>query len=279
MITVLLALGASLSWGTADFMAGLQARRWPLLTVVIATQLSGAIGLGIVVAIRGDGPPDATAIAFACAAGVTGAAGIAGFYRALATGTMSVVAPLLATGTIVPVLVGFGRGERPSAPQLAGMAVAAIGALAVVRIETGHDRGTGSRGAVLLALGAALLVGLTLTGLALGAEGDAYWSVLLYRCVTFGVATGAALALRRSTSAPPSAIPVLALVGILDALGMVLFAVASDRGLLSVVAVLAALYPVVTASLAHAQLGERLRPAQLGAVLLVLGGIAAISAG
>lgn len=276
---VLLALGASLAWGCADYVAGLQSRARPLLTVVLLTQLAGVMAMAFVVGVRGEGLPGRLAVALACLAGVAGAGAIAAFYRAMATGQMSIVAPLVATSTAVPVLVGFARGERPSALQLAGMAAAGVGVVVVLRSEAGGDTTRGGREALVLSLLAAALFGLVLSGLAVGADDDPYWTVLLYRLVSGSLAAAAVLALRHRPGVPLAAIPALAAVGVLDAGATVLFAVSTNHGLLTVVAVLASLYPIVTAGLAHAQLGERLRPVQLAAVLVVLAGVGAISAG
>ena len=58
-----------------------------------------------------------------------------------------------------------------------------------------------------------------------------------------------------------------------------LFGLASTRGLLSVVSVLASLYPVVLVALARVLLHERIAQHQLAGVAVALGGVALISAG
>lgn len=280
MIPVVLALCASLGWGCSDFIAGLQARARPILTVLLATQLTGLVAMGIVVLARGDGPPGGAAVLFPCLSGVAGVLGFGFFYRALATGRMSIVAPLIATSAIVPVLLGFARGERPSALQLAGMVAAGVGVLVVVRAEGDEEDADGSaRKAVLLALAGALVFGFALAGLAVGSDDDPYWTVLFYRVVAAATTIAVVAAVRHRPHVPLVAAPALLAVGVLDTTSTALFAVAANKGLLSVVSVLASLYPVVTIALAHAHLGERLRPVQLTAVAIVLAGIAALSAG
>ena len=59
----------------------------------------------------------------------------------------------------------------------------------------------------------------------------------------------------------------------------VLFGLASTRGFLSVVSVLAALYPVVTVALAAVVLHERIAPSQRLGVAGALAGAALITAG
>lgn len=128
MLAVALALASSVCWGLADFGAGLRSRQIALLTVLV---VSSAAALPVVLAVvllwgepvpaLGDFVPPA---AFA---GASGAVGIAAFYRALAVGTMSVVAPISATAAVVPVTVGLAAGERPSVAQAVGVALALVG--------------------------------------------------------------------------------------------------------------------------------------------------------
>jgi uncharacterized membrane protein len=70
----------------------------------------------------------------------------------------------------------------------------------------------------------------------------------------------------------------LAIVGVLDILANGFFALAATKGLVSVVAVLASLYPVITVVLARLILKERLRGIQRVGAALALAGAALISA-
>src|SRR3954466_11168939 len=123
MAAVVLGLASSLVWGFSDFFGGLQSRHRPVLAVLAATQSAGLV-LGIVVAaLRGGGPPAAGGwIAWAAAGGLLGIAGLAAFYRGLATGNMGVVAPISSAAAIVPLVVGLASGQRPHAAQAVGIA-------------------------------------------------------------------------------------------------------------------------------------------------------------
>ena len=72
---------------------------------------------------------------------------------------------------------------------------------------------------------------------------------------------------------------VVVLVGIGDLAGNVLFAAASAQGLVSIVSVLASLYPIVAVLLARTIVGERIARPQQAGVALTLAGVAMISAG
>jgi drug/metabolite transporter (DMT)-like permease len=58
-----------------------------------------------------------------------------------------------------------------------------------------------------------------------------------------------------------------------------MFAAGSQRGLVSVVAVLGSLYPVVTVALASGVLGERMGRVQAAGAGVALAGVALIAAG
>lgn len=279
MLGPLLALGASLSWGLGDFLGGLRARRLPLLTVLVVSQAAGVASIALVVAARGEGAPGGRHLAYAALAGLVGAVGLAALYRGLAVGAMSVVAPLAATAAVVPVVAGLARGERPSAVQGAGIALALVGVLLAAREPSaGRGRSDVATG-VGLALVAALCFGLLLVALDAASEGDALWATLAMRATSFSLLAVAALALRPSLAFGERDLVALALVGVLDTAGNALFALASTESLLSVASVLAQLYPVVTVLLARLVLSERIARAQGVGVVAALAGVALITAG
>jgi drug/metabolite transporter (DMT)-like permease len=99
------------------------------------------------------------------------------------------------------------------------------------------------------------------------------------RTTSFGVLAATAVVLRASVVPGRADLPTLLVVGLLDTAGNALFALASTESLLSVAAVLAQVYPVVTVILARVVLGERIaRPQQVG-VVAALVGVTLITAG
>ena len=94
---------------------------------------------------------------------------------------------------------------------------------------------------------------------------------------------GAAVRRRGGGGAPASAAPArgqlafVVAVGIGDTIGNVLFAASSGHGLVSLTAVLASLYPIVTVILAAAVLRERVAPLQRAGIALTLAGVVLIS--
>jgi drug/metabolite transporter (DMT)-like permease len=274
-----LALAASLSWGVGDFLAGLSSRKLQVLTVLVVSQAAGLTSLAVIVAVRGNGPPEARYLVYASLAGIAGAVGLAALYRGLAVGSMSVVAPISATAAVIPVVGGVVTGERPSAAQGAGIALALGGVVLASREERPDGGGRGVAEGVGLALVAALGFGLLLFALGEASEADALWATLAMRTTSFSLLALAALILRPSFGVGRDQVPVLALIGILDAAGNALFALATTESLLSVAAVLAQLYPVVTVLLARVILGERISRPQQAGVVGAFAGIALITAG
>lgn len=279
MLGPLLALGASISWGLGDFLGGLRTRRLPLLTVLVVSQAAGVLSIALVVGVRGQGPPDARQLAYAALAGVAGAGGLAALYRGLAVGAMSVVAPLAATAAVVPIAAGLLTGERPSAAQGAGIALALVGVIMAAREPSGEGARSELATGVGLALVAALCFGFLLVALDAASEGDALWATLAMRVTSFTLLGAVALAARPSLALGERDLAALLLVGLLDTAGNALFALASTESLLSVASVLAQLYPVVTVLLARLVLAERIARIQAAGVVAALAGVALITAG
>jgi len=293
---VLLALASSLVWGVADFGAGLASRRRAVLTVLAVSSVASFPVVVAVVALRGEPPPGAMPAVLAALAAVAGTAGIAAFYRGLAVGTMSVVAPISSTGAVLPVAFGIASGERPSALQGAGVALALAGVILASR-EAAHAADADALGAaeadtaasgggprrtsagVGLALVAAVGFGGFFIGIDAASDADPWWAILVQRGTGLALILTAAAILRPCLRVSAGEGGTLAVIGLLDMAANLLFALASTYGLVSLVGLLGSLYPVVTVLLARGVLGERLAPAQWAGVGAALAGVAMISAG
>ena len=280
MLGLGLGLTSSLCWGVSDFIGGLSARRLPLLFVMVSSQ---AVGLAVVigvVAIRGTGAPALVRLLPAVGGGLAGIAALTSFYRALAIGTMSVVAPIAATGVSVPVVVGIARGDHPAASQLIGIVIAVIGVVLASR-EHGpgvEDRGA-SRASVALALLAAAGFGCYFVGVQSSARADPMWALLASRVAGVALLLVVAAVQGGIAVARPGRLWPLALMGVLDVSATGFYAVATRHGLLSVVSVAASLYPLATVLLARVVLGERVRRVQELGIAAALAGVVLMAAG
>lgn len=279
MIAVILALGAAVAWGAADFLGGLKSRAVATIVVVALAQAAGLALVAGVVAARGEGPPETLFFAYAALAGVAGAVGIGALYRGLAVGAMSIVAPITATGAVIPVVVGVATGERPTALQGAGLVLALGGVGLAARQHRSEELRARVAAGVGLALLAAIGIGSFLLALDAASEGGVAWALLVQRMVCLGLVLVAAALVRPEFSLARFDVAPMLAIGVLDMSANALFALASTRGLVSVVAVLASLYPVTTVMLARLLLGERIARAQQVGVVGALSGVVLITAG
>jgi drug/metabolite transporter (DMT)-like permease len=276
---VALGLAASISWGIADFLGGLKTRQLNVLVVLVISQGVGALLLAVVVALRGEGPPELHYLIYGALAGLCGLAGLAAFYRGMAVGAMAVVAPIAATGAAIPVTVGIASGDRPGALQLAGLVLALAGVVLASREAPEPGANAKLAAGTGLALVAALGFGGFFVGLDAASDGDVLWALLAARSVDVVLLLALALVLRPGRELSPRDLRDIATIGLFDLAANALFAFASEEGLVSLVAVLASLYPVVTIFLARMILRERIQSAQRIGVVLALSGVAAIAAG
>jgi drug/metabolite transporter (DMT)-like permease len=247
-----------------------------VLTVLALSQLAGAAAVGVWALVAREQFLGAGATAAGVAAGVCGAVGLGALYRGMAIGAMGVVAPISSVAAAIPFAYGVASGERPSVVQFAGVVVALAGLVFVSRAP--GDTRVVSAG-VGLALLAALGFGFYFIFLGEAADESVPWAVLVARLTSTTLALGAVLAVGATLRTGRALLaPVLA-VGICDTSANVLFALASTRGLLSVVSVLTSLYPALTVALAALLLRERVGRSQLAGGAAVLAGAALLTAG
>jgi drug/metabolite transporter (DMT)-like permease len=280
VLVVALALSASLCWGVADFAGGFFARRHPAILVVLVLETGGLLGIAVVLAVTREAPPGLESVLLAAAAGLSGTAGLVCFFRGLALGSMAIVAPVFASGAaIVPVAVGLATGDTVTTLVGAGLALAAVGILmASLESEQEAERSRQARKALGFALVGALGAAGFVVGSDAASDGSVAWTLLVARAAAIPLlAVGVGLARpRRPTRADLAAI---GFFGLIDLAATACFGLASTRGALAVVAVLGAMYPVVTAGLARIVLKERIRRVQLAGVAFALLGVALVAAG
>jgi drug/metabolite transporter (DMT)-like permease len=277
LLAIALALGASLSWGLGDFIGGLKSRTLHVLTVLVLSQVAGLAAALVWVGASGDSFPGWSAAALAAAAGASGCLGIAALYRGMAIGAIAIVAPISAVAAVIPFTVGVASGERPSALQIAGILVALTG-VAVASREPA-DRGGGRADGIGLALLAALGFGFYFVFADRAADESVPYAVATARGASLLIALVAALVVGASLRPGRASLPALAVAGLCDVGANMLFSLATTRGYLSIVGVLAALYPVVTVALAAIVLHERVARTQRLGVVGALVGAAMITAG
>jgi drug/metabolite transporter (DMT)-like permease len=280
MTLLLYGLGAALCWGTADFFGGLQSRSLPVLAVTLWSQIVGGIALAAVLVASGQ-EPSRVGILWGIGAGFFGGFALVCFYRGLAVGVMSIVAPISACGAVVPVVLAFLMGQAPGVVTSLGI-VAALGGIALASLQpaAGPAEQPRERQSLLFALGAALGFGLFYVLLDRGADAapsGPLWVVAGTRIGSLAMVAALIAAGPRSAPWPGRRIATVGLIGVIDTSANALFAFGAMRDEAGVVAVLASLYPVATVILGRIVLAERLTRAQQAGVALALGGVALLS--
>jgi uncharacterized membrane protein len=267
-MAALLAFTSAMVFGVGDFMGGLAARRLRALVVASWSQLIGlAVILLLVLVVLPSAQPTVTDLAWGAAAGIVGAVGLLLLYSALATGPMSVAAPITAVfSAVVPVVAGLALGERPEVLAAGGVVLALP---AIVLIAQGEEppgvpnRARATVRDLLPAFGAGIGFGLFFVFLQRTSGDAGLWPLVGARSVstvglfTLGLVTPGRMGLVKGTYR------LVIACGICDAGANALYLAAVNRGLLSLVAVLAALYPASTVVLARIVLKERMRGIQL----------------
>ena len=285
MLAIGLALMSSVLWGFSDYLGGVKSRSFPVPVVLAGTYGASLAVMLIFIAARGSGPPPAEYVLAGLGAGLVGIIGLSAFYRGLAIGTMSIVAPIAATGVV-------GAGDRRPDPRrrarpgrLARARASRSSGSCSPRARTTSRRSARASSAEHRARdrrrpGLRHVLRARRDRLA---TADVAWTLLLSRVSGFPVVALIALlvaAPRRARLQPGrSALAAIAGIGLLDLGANALFNVASTMGELSSVAVASSLYPVVTVMLAALLLGERVQGVQRVGVFVALTGVVLIAAG
>jgi drug/metabolite transporter (DMT)-like permease len=277
MLGIAFALASSVAWGISDFLGGLQSRRMSALVVLLVSQPVGLVlALAVALAVGGDSL-DAGDTTIAVGAGAAAVLGLGAFYRAMALGSVSVVATIGALGVLVPIAGGLAQGEEPTAIQAVGAAAGIAGVVLVAREPDPEWRAAGRTSIGLAAL-AALGFGTFFLGLDATAGPRPAWTIVAVRLGGVGTLLIAAAYVRPSMRIEPQLLPALLAIGCFDILANSLFAVATNHGLLALVSVAGSLYSAVTILLARLVLGERLAPIQRAGVAVALIGVLLIAA-
>jgi drug/metabolite transporter (DMT)-like permease len=280
--SILLAGFSAALYGSADFCGGLATRRASVVPVMIFSQLAGLAALLLVLPLL---PPASAGIAdlmWGALGGCALAGGLTLLYRGLATGKMSVVAPVTAVlAVVVSALAGFAAGDRLSWAGWGGVALA-LAAIVLVGQDgapasaaEGRSAARGLRAALL----AGALLGLFLTALKQTAPASGLLPLVPARLSAAAALAVAALFTRPPLRGARSAAWLILAGGALDVCANVFYLLAARLGTLTVAATLTSLYPASTIVLARFFLGERLRGIQVAGLVCAAAGVALIGAG
>ena len=275
-----LAFASAMVYGCADFCGGKATRKVSTATVTFSSQLVGLSVLGVGVWLVPADGPTWRALGFGALGGLGGAVGILLLYHGLAIGTMSIVSPITAVvAAAIALLVGTAvLGERPGVLGLAGIACALV-AVVLVSMTPSHGSVVNPLRMVFISIGAGIGFGMFFVMLKQAGKPEdvGLWALVAARPMSVLVPGLLAARQRHSLFPSRSAWPLVMLAGVLDQLANVLYVLAIGSGLLSIVAVLASLYPVSTVALARIIDRERLRRVQVAGLGFALAGLVMIA--
>src|SRR5687767_6778802 len=243
-----LALASAVLYGAADFLGGFASRRTSAIAIVVISQCAGLIALGLLFPFLPASSPVSGDVLWGAAAGVAGGTGVALLYRALAIGSMAVVAPITAVcAVIVPVAAAIAFGERPGTRVAVGIATAIVAIVLVSQqqVEPGAEgTSTSARSdSVAIAFFSGVAIGLFFLALARTRAEAGMWPLLAARTMSFGLFATIALVMRSPMRMPKDIGALTVAGGLLDMLANLLYLIASRYGPLSVVVTLSSLYP------------------------------------
>jgi uncharacterized membrane protein len=283
-MAALLALLSAVAYGVGDFFGGLSARRLPSSAVVLRTHVAGLAGLVVVLPLV-EASPGGHDILVGAVGGVAGGLGVLLFYRAMAEGTMSLVAPITSVLTaMIPVVYGLATGERPSLLGFVGIPIALVAVTLLARDPGESTRSGLSPLQALQALAAGLGFGMFFIALDMAGDGAGLWPVVAGRTTSVTLFALVALVnpaarVGRAGARTGPLVAMLVACGLLDAWANALLLFATHHGMITLVAVLGSLYPAATLLLARTVLGERLARPQLGGVALAGAAVVLVSVG
>jgi drug/metabolite transporter (DMT)-like permease len=284
VLVLTLALGASLCYGVSNFVGPQLVRRHTLIPVLVLSQVAALATCALYLALDGGRALPSPDMWLALLGGAGNAGGLIGFYRAAELGPLSVVAPIGASGAVIPVVLGLASGDSLKPVQAVGLVLAMGGAVLVARRASPEGRRSPRGGgaiqshhaAALWAAASAVAFGVFLTALPKAAAHGRAWALLDARVAL--VALMAVWAGRELASIRVARASVLiAVPGVLLVVGTIMYTTAAAHGQLSLVSVLGSLFPIFTVGLGVALLGERLSPTQTVGVAAALTGIALIA--
>ena len=253
---------AALGWGSADFGATVAGRRIGSFPTVILAQVFSALATTAILLASGVGLHGLGAIVGILAInGVFTSAAYFMHYRALELGPMVVVSPIGASYAVVGIgLAVIVSGERPGSLALLGGLVTVIGVMLTSTDLPKLRAGThGMPPGLPWSIGAAICFGVAAFTLGRSAQ-EAGWQLGLWASRVAQVICFAPFVLSRRrefVGLAAAGVGIAILTGAADLLGVVTYAIGSERGYLSIVLAASAVFPMIAVAGSVAFLGER----------------------
>lgn len=276
MTAILLALGSSIAYGLTDFLGGLAARRVHIFLLGSITQPLGLVVLLLVAPLVG-GSVTSEVWFWGGVSGLGGVFAYVMLFRALAIGPMSVASPISAlVAVVLPVLAGVLFGERL---PLVGWVGILVGMVAVAMVSQVHEDAPHpvSLRVILLSFGAGVFISIFLVALERAPDDSGLWPLVVVRIVTSTLLVLAVVASRQLSRPTTDVLWLGGVSTLLDVAATAMFMLATREGLLTVVAVITALYPAATVLMARVVLKEHLQGLQRWGLALAAVSVAVLA--
>jgi drug/metabolite transporter (DMT)-like permease len=304
VLAIVLALGAALGYGGSDFAAGLATRRASVIRVTLLSAVVNVAVVGVALAVIGADPPGPRAVIWGVVAGVAGELGALTLYLGFRHAAFSVAGPLSAVASAgFSVLAGLLLGERPTALDLTGIALA-LPAIVGVSVSMSPPADPGQATAVtqiptmtrvprttrvpavtripagvIYGLVAGAGFGLLFIGLNQAGTASGLWPVFCGQAAALAIMAVIATVTKDLRLPERRSAWLAAVTGVTGAPATILYFLATHRGLLAIAAVITSLYPAITIVLARVLLGERLTVVRLAGLSLAAASVALIAVG
>lgn len=274
---ILLSVASALAYGTADFLGAAASRKANVFRVVALSAPASLVVEALILPILG-ARWSAGAIGWGALSGVGSAFAFALLYYALSIGPMVIMAPITAiVSAALPVAVGLAEGEHLATAEIAGLPVA-VCAIMLVTVKRSVMVAPVRPRAIAVACLAGAAIATQLITLDQAPHDSGVAPLIVGRGVSSLIVLGAAVAVRRRIDSGRPPIAIAAAAGCLDSLANLFFLLAARSGLLSISAIIVALYPAATIILARVVLREGITRTQWFGLAAAAGGVALLSA-
>ena len=273
MLSIFYGILSAATWGAADFIGGLASKRTSPYRVLFLAEIAGLLPFIALALLLQEKMPSLGDMLLGVVSSLVGLGGLLMLYRALASGQMTIAAPVSALfAALIPVIFGFFTLGVPSVPTLIGFGLAFLAVWLISQTESGNWRtplkGLSNLADLRLPLLSGLFFGLYFLIIHRATLHAFFWPLVAARFAGFA-AFGLFALFTRQPALPPREVWGLCLVnGIVDIGGNGFYVLAAQAGRLDVAAVLGALYPASTVVLAWIVLKERINWLQAFGVLL-----------
>ena len=268
---------AALFYGLADYSGSRASRFANSASITFFGQAMAFMGIGVFLLFARTPVMPLESWLWTTGGGFGGALALVAFYKAMSMGSMTVIAPITAViGLSVPVIAGVLSGERPSGSAWIGILLATVAVALVADVLDRHDLPTPPR-VIWMAVAAGLGFGMIFVCMGNTSHDHGVWPLFGQRLVSVPTVAAIALIQTRSISVPKRVILLSIAAGVLDTSANGLYLLATSTGLMSIVSVVVAMYPVATIFLAMTLDHERLHKSQGVGLLLAITSLVLIS--